>query len=102
VDVPVAPVLGMSEVLELEHFRNRGVFVEVDDGIGGTLTQPTDPTGFAIADRPRVPHLGEQRDSVLTGLLGLGAEQIQSLAAAGAFGTVSTPPGNPVSATAAH
>jgi crotonobetainyl-CoA:carnitine CoA-transferase CaiB-like acyl-CoA transferase len=85
-DVPVAPVLGMDEVLHLQHFRNRGAFVEVDDGIGGTLTQPTDPTGFAIDDRPRVPHLGEQRDTVLADVLHLDAGQIESLAAAGAFG----------------
>ena len=101
-DVPVAPVLDMAEVLELDHFRARGVFVEVDDGIGGTFTQPTDPTGFAIEDRPRVPHLGEQRDAVLAGVLGLDTEQIESLAAAGAFGTAGTPSGNSVSATAAH
>jgi crotonobetainyl-CoA:carnitine CoA-transferase CaiB-like acyl-CoA transferase len=91
-DVPVAPVLGMAEVLELEYFRDRGVFVEVDDGIGGTLTQPTDPTGFAIEDRPRVPHLGEQRDSVLAEVLHLDAEQIESLAVAGAFGAVGSRP----------
>jgi crotonobetainyl-CoA:carnitine CoA-transferase CaiB-like acyl-CoA transferase len=101
-DVPVAPVLDMAEVLELEHFRARGVFVEVDDGIGGTLTQPTDPTGFAIGGRPRVPHLGEQRDTVLGEVLGLGAEQIESLAAAGAFGAVGSHSGNAASATAAH
>jgi CoA:oxalate CoA-transferase len=101
-DVPTAPVLGMAEVLELDHFRARGVFVEVDDGIGGTLTQPTDPTGFAIDDRPRVPHLGEQRDPVLAGLLGLDAGQIESLAAAGAFGALAGHPGDSVSATAAH
>lgn len=91
-DVPVAPVLGMAEVLELEYFRDRGVFVEVDDGIGGTLTQPTDPTGFAVEGRPRVPHLGEQRDSVLAEVLHLDAEQIESLAVAGAFGAVGSRP----------
>jgi crotonobetainyl-CoA:carnitine CoA-transferase CaiB-like acyl-CoA transferase len=101
-DVPVAPVLGMAEVLELEYFRNRGIFVEVDDGIGGTLTQPTDPTGFAIKDRPRVPHLGEQRDTVLAEVLHLDAEQIESLAADGAFGAVGPNPGSAVPAATAH
>lgn len=91
-DVPVAPVLGMAEVIELEYFRDRGVFVEVDDGIGGTLTQPTDPTGFAIKDPARVPHLGEQRDTVLADVLHLDAEQIESLAAAGAFGAAGSRP----------
>jgi hypothetical protein len=60
---------------------------------GGTFTQPTDPTGFAIEDCPRVPHLGEQRDAVLGAVLGLGAEQIESLAPAGAFAGV--PAGEP-------
>jgi crotonobetainyl-CoA:carnitine CoA-transferase CaiB-like acyl-CoA transferase len=84
-DVPVAPVLTMSEVLELEYFRARGSLVEVDDAIGGTYRQPTDPTGFAISSPARVPHLGEHRDDVL-GALGMDDAAICALAGEGAFG----------------
>lgn len=85
VDVPVAPVLTMSEVLDLEHFHARSSFVEIDDSVGGTYRQPTDPTGFAIAEPARVPRLGEHRQAVLSGL-GMGAEEIQELERQGAFG----------------
>lgn len=87
-DVPVAPVLTMTEVLHSEHFETRGTFVEVDDAIGGTLRQPGDPTGFAVAGKRRVPRLGEQRDDVLKDL-GFTESMLEELAKRGAFG----PPG---------
>ncbi|MEE3853019.1 CoA transferase [Gordonia sp. LSe1-13] len=99
-DLPVAPVLTMDEVLELGHFESRGMFVEVDDGIGGTFRQPTDPTGFAIDDRASVPKLGEQRDEVLSTHLGLSADRIDELADAGAFGRVLRPVVDPVASAA--
>lgn len=89
VDVPVAPVLTMAEVLDSEHYRARGSFVEVDDAVGGFLTQPDDPTGFAVPEKARVPRLGEHRDQVLH-QLGLSDEQIGALARAGAFGSPAT------------
>jgi len=85
VDVPVAPVLTMAEVLESEHFHQRGTFMTVDDGIGGTLAQPKDPTGFGIDTPARVPHLGEHRDGVLHEI-GLQDEDINELRHKGAFG----------------
>ncbi|MER6563081.1 CoA transferase [Streptomyces sp. NPDC001027] len=85
-DVPVAPVLDMQEVFELEHFHDRGMYIEVDDGIGDTFVQPTDPTGFAVQERARIPRLGEHRDAVLTGRFGLSQHEIAALAYAGAFG----------------
>jgi CoA:oxalate CoA-transferase len=84
-DVPVAPVLTVPEVLEHKPLYDRGAYVEVDDGIGGTLTQPTDPTGFAVSDRAWVPRLGEYRDAILHDL-GVGETEVESLARAGAFG----------------
>lgn len=84
-DVPVAPVLTMSEVLELDHFLARGSFVDVDDTLGGTYRLPADATGFGISSPARVPRIGEDRDSILTEL-GLSAEKIDNLADSGAFG----------------
>ena len=91
-DVPVAPVLTMLEVLELDHFLARGSFVPVDDAIGGVYHLPDDPTGFSIDAPARIPHLGEHRDAVLAEL-GMSAEQIDSLANRGAFGMAPTPVG---------
>jgi crotonobetainyl-CoA:carnitine CoA-transferase CaiB-like acyl-CoA transferase len=85
VDVPVAPVYTMAEVLESEHFRQRGTFVTVDDAVGGTYQQPKDPTGFGLDSPARVPHLGQDQDSVLHEL-GLRDDEIDDLRAKGAFG----------------
>jgi crotonobetainyl-CoA:carnitine CoA-transferase CaiB-like acyl-CoA transferase len=87
-DVPVAPVLTMAEVLELEHFHARGSFVTVDDAIGGTYTLPDDATGFSIQAPARVPHIGEHRDQVLTEL-GYEPGKIQALVDSGVLGGVS-------------
>lgn len=84
-DVPVAPVLTMAEVLELDHFLARGSFVEVDDAIGGIYHLPDDATGFSIDAPARIPHLGEHRDAVLSEL-GFTSEHIDSLTESGAFG----------------
>ncbi|MEU6646295.1 CoA transferase [Saccharomonospora sp. NPDC046836] len=87
-DVPVAPVLSMPEVFELEHFHRRGIYIEVDDGIGGTFVQPTDPTGFAVTEPARISRLGEDRDGVLRERFGLSADEVQELARNGAFGPI--------------
>jgi crotonobetainyl-CoA:carnitine CoA-transferase CaiB-like acyl-CoA transferase len=86
-DVPVAPVLTMSEVLASEHFAQRGTFVTVDDAIGGTFQQPKDPTGFGLTSPARVPQLAEHRDAVLHEL-GLADDEITALADDGAFGAL--------------
>lgn len=85
VDVPVAPVLTMAEVLASPHFEARNSFVDVDDAIGGTLRQPNDPTGFALSSKPRVPKLGEHCDEVLREI-GLDDQGMRASAEDGAFG----------------
>lgn len=87
VDVPVASILSMEEVLASEYFKVRGALREVDDGIGGRILLPVDPTRFDDASKiPRVPRLGEHRDEVLGVKLGLSLENIQALESHGAFG----------------
>lgn len=93
-DVPVAPVLTMAEVLELDHFNARESFVEIDDAVGGTYRQPTDPTGFAITSSARVPLLGEHTFTVLEDL-GRTQEEIRKLGEDGAFGQEPAPLANP-------
>lgn len=84
-DVPVAPVLSMTEVLESEHFTARKSFVEVDDAIGGTYKLPDDATGFGISKPARIPHIGEHSDEVLMEL-GYSHDEISALEEAGVLG----------------
>lgn len=87
VDVPVASILSMAELTEDAYLRQRGAFRTVDDGIGGTMMLPADPTRFEPAPgSSRVPLLGEHRDVVLQRELGLGAAQIEKLERTGVFG----------------
>jgi len=86
-DVPVASILNMGELTEDKYMRTRGSFCTVQDGIGGTMTLPIDPTRFGPAPgSERVPLLGEHRDEVLAKQLGLGPSDIARLEQAGAFG----------------
>lgn len=92
-DVPVAPILGMTEVIEDEHLRGRGALWAVDDGLGGTFTLPANTAWpERPAQPPRVPRLGEHRDAVLSDALGLSALDIARLEEAGAFGADDTAP----------
>lgn len=91
-DVPVASILNMGELTENEYMRARGSFCTVQDGIGGTMTLPIDPTRFEPAPgSERVPLLGEHRDEVLARNLGLGPNDIARLEQAGAFGKAKSP-----------
>ncbi len=89
VDVPVAGILSMEEVIADDYLHKRGALVQVDDGFGGSYTLPANAawsdTGGHI---PRVPRLGEHRDVVLTKELGMLPGDIDRLAQAGAFGPV--------------
>jgi len=87
VDVPVAAIHSMKEVIHDEHLRGRGALWDVDDGFGGTFTLPANTSWLERpSNRPRVPRLGEHRDSVLSGELGLVADEIARLERSGAFG----------------
>ncbi|MBN9889342.1 CaiB/BaiF CoA transferase family protein [Salipiger abyssi] len=87
-DVPVAGILSLKEVLESDYYVLRGSFREVQDGLGGTIRLPGDPTGFDDRGKPSVlPLLGEHNDTILTEY-GFGAETRARLARAGAFGAV--------------
>jgi formyl-CoA transferase len=88
-DVPVAGILSMTEVIEDEHLLSRGALWKVDDGYGGHFTLPANTAWLEEPSHtPRVPRLGEHRDSVLNAELGLSASEIARLEKAGAFGAV--------------
>lgn len=87
VDVPVASILTMPELTEDEYMNLRGAFRTVQDGIGGTMRLPIDPTQFGGAPgSDQVPLLGQHRDMVLRNELDLDAQDIDRLEQAGAFG----------------
>jgi formyl-CoA transferase len=97
-DVPVAGVLSMSEVLNDAYLRQRGALQEVEDGLGGTLRLPADPSRFRTAQGVlRLPRLGEHRAAVLEKELGLPPVEIARLEAAGAFGAAKPSPASTTS-----
>lgn len=97
-DVPVAGVLSMSEVLNDAYLRQRGALQEVEDGLGGTLRLPADPSRFRTAQGVlSLPRLGEHRVAVLEKELGLPPAEIARLEAAGAFGAAKPSPASTAS-----
>jgi crotonobetainyl-CoA:carnitine CoA-transferase CaiB-like acyl-CoA transferase len=87
VDVPVAGILSMEEVIADDYLQKRGAMRKVDDGFGGSFTLPANAAWPEQGTHtPRVPRLGEQRDDVLTRELGLSAADIARLERTGAFG----------------
>lgn len=91
VDVPVASILSMDEVVSDAYLHARRALREVDDGLSGTFTLPTCPGGFgALAHPPRVPRLGEHRNQILDIGLGLTPENIAQLERFGAFGEMAS------------
>lgn len=86
-DVPVASILSMEEVVSDSYLQQRGALRTVDDGFGGTFTLPANPAWLDDgAPVSRVPRLGEQRDAILTQVLGFNAADIALLEQSGAFG----------------
>jgi crotonobetainyl-CoA:carnitine CoA-transferase CaiB-like acyl-CoA transferase len=93
VDVPVASILSMNEVLNDEYLLQRRALRQVEDGIGGTFTLPTNAAWIdEAAHNAQIPRLGEHRDTILTTELGLTATDIAELEQLGAFGPVTVKP----------
>jgi formyl-CoA transferase len=87
-DVPVAAILQMGEVINDPYLTQRGALWECDDGIGGKFTLPANTAWFEKPGHtPKIPRLGQHRDDVLQGVLGVQPAEIARLAATGAFGT---------------
>ena len=84
--LPCAPVLEPAEIMEDDHFRQRGYFHTIDHPDFGTLRYTGLP--FTLSDAPRsdstpAPKRGQHNRETLTGLLGLCEEQISALSERG-------------------
>ncbi|HUY29088.1 MAG TPA: CoA transferase [Candidatus Binataceae bacterium] len=84
--IPLAPIVSVAEVLEWEQTRARGYFETIDDPALGRIRIPGAPLRLHShppePTRP-APLLGEHNSSVLGARLGLGADELRSLARAG-------------------
>jgi crotonobetainyl-CoA:carnitine CoA-transferase CaiB-like acyl-CoA transferase len=87
VDVPVASILNMNEVIDSAYLRERGALWDVDDGFGGTFTLPGNTAWLEKPEQAlRIPRLGEQRNDVMRNVLRLSDAEIARFERAGAFG----------------
>jgi CoA:oxalate CoA-transferase len=91
--IPVAPIQNISEALESEQARERGLLVETKGADGGAVRLPRQPIHFSAwpATRTtRAPGLGEHTQAVLEKHLGLDNARIAALRAGGVLGEDST------------
>lgn len=81
-DVPVAPVLRIEEVVENEHFKAREMFVEVEHPTLGRIKVTNFPVKFSETTE-RVsgpaPLLGQHNEEVLTQLLNYKSKEVEEL-----------------------
>jgi crotonobetainyl-CoA:carnitine CoA-transferase CaiB-like acyl-CoA transferase len=85
--IPFAPVSTLGTLLDSDHLKARGFFVEVAHPEAGTLTQAGAP--YKLSQTPwevrrPAPTLGQHNDEILGGRLGLAEADIRSLEQAGA------------------
>ena len=84
-NVPCGPINNYQEVFEDPQVIHRGLKVDIPHP-HGTVSTPANPMRFSetpITYEVPPPLLGQHTDEVLTGLLGVGAEEIAKLKAAG-------------------
>jgi formyl-CoA transferase len=88
-EVPVSRIYAADEIVADPHVRARGSIVEVEDPVLGPIKQqaPVPRLDRTPLDVPRgAPRLGEHTDEVLTGLLGVTADELAALRADGVIG----------------
>lgn len=87
--VPAGPIHSVAEALNDPHTIARGLIVETEHPTYGTVRQPGSPVrvGEVMRQQRRAPHRNEDADYVLHDLLGLRDDDVDALAARGAFGS---------------
>lgn len=82
VSVPVGPILGVDELLEDPHLKERGMLVDIPHPLLGTLTYPGNPLKFSETSElcfEAAPLLGEHKDYILKDILGMDEEGVKKL-----------------------
>jgi len=90
--VPCAPVNTLAEALADEQLQARGMIVEVEHPVLGTLREVASPVRTEGAGRrpAPAPRLGEHTEPVLSQLLGYSPARVAALRASGALGADSS------------
>jgi crotonobetainyl-CoA:carnitine CoA-transferase CaiB-like acyl-CoA transferase len=86
--VPCAPVNSMREALADEQVRQRGMILEVEHPVFGTIREVASPikTAGAVTHPAPAPRLGEHTDEVLSDIVKYAPGRIAALRASGVFG----------------
>ncbi len=87
-NVPCGPILSMKEIAEEPSLRETGTVVEVDHPTRGAYLTVGNPIKLSDspADVKRSPLLGEHTDEIMSGVLGLSADEVEMFKKAGAVG----------------
>ncbi len=86
VQVPCGPINGLDEVFSDPHVRHRGMRIELDHPLAGTVPLTASPirlSGTPVAYDRAPPLLGQHTREVLCGLLGRDAVAVEDLMARG-------------------
>ncbi len=89
-DIPVGAINNVAQVVEHPQVKARGAVIEIDHPQAGKVRVVRSPVRLSkMPDRPHTPAptLGQHTAEVLRELLGLNADEIAALGAAGAIGT---------------
>jgi crotonobetainyl-CoA:carnitine CoA-transferase CaiB-like acyl-CoA transferase len=84
--VPFAPVSTMGDLLNSEHLKARGFFVEIPHPFTGTQTYPGAPLKYHLTPweiRMPAPTLGQHNGDIFGGRLGLDAARLAQLKQSG-------------------
>ncbi|MDQ2803117.1 MAG: CoA transferase [Pseudomonadota bacterium] len=86
--IPAGAVLDTGELLHDPSFEQRGIVQSIDHPTAGRYKMPGFPVRFSGRPPPvsPAPLLGADTDDVLTGWLGLGADDVGALRSAGVVG----------------
>lgn len=86
--VPCGPINDIPQAMQDEHLHARGMVVETDHEVFGTVKQIASPVrvGDEVPTYRRAPHRNEDAPYLLADVLGYDDDRIAALGRAGAFG----------------
>lgn len=82
VGVPVGQILGIDELVDNPHLKERDMLVEIDHPVLGKVVYPGNPIKFSETSEvcfERAPQLGEHNEYILKEILNKKAEEIEAL-----------------------